>query len=324
MLKLLVKIGFLFTAAVGIIWLLSRNDNTRPLAQESVQRLQVAPEYTDLDYLFVGPSFTYAGLDPKQFTELGHSAFNLGTMDAGPWYCDLIVNDYIQTSGSPPKEILLCLSPLMFSNFADVWWRYPFHRYLNEPISQEEVIWEYRPLRTVHRMYRESAQKGALNLVWSGDPQREIDSLRQQLRDRLGYTYNDNGSDIDPRNTMADSNRLKPQLAIAKTYSQYLFVPRKTPDYFSMIERWQQQGIKVTIVEIPTCQTLPYYSKHFREQYAQVKELIAEKNIPFVAKQDFEHNPLYFGDIGHLNRYGGREYTRYVIEKLGLNTGNRE
>ena len=144
-----------------------------------MQRLSVAPEYTELDYLFVGPSFMYAGLDPKQFVAKGKTAFNLGTMDAGPYYCDLIVDDYLATSGSQPKEILLCCSPLMFSNFADVWWRYPFHRYLNTPVSHEQVIMDYRPLRTVHRMYRESAQKGALNMVWQGDPQQEIDSLRQ-------------------------------------------------------------------------------------------------------------------------------------------------
>lgn len=320
MLKLLIKIGFLFGFAVALIWGLSRFDNTRPLAQESVQRLSVAPEYTDLDYLFVGPSFMYAGLDPHRFEATGHKAFNLGTMDAGPWYCDLIVDDYMATSKSQPDEILLCLSPLMFTNFADVWWRYPFHRYLNTPVSHEQVLKEYRPLRTVHRMYRESAQKGALNLVWKGDPQHEVDSLRQQLRDRLGYTYVDNGSPIDPKNTMANEARFKQQEAIGKTYKDYLFVPRKMPDYLSMIEKWEALGIKVTVVEIPTCETEQYYVKSFIAEYNKLKDELVKREIPLVAKDDFAHNPLYFGDIGHLNRFGGREYTKYVLNKLGLTT----
>ena len=95
MIRLGIKIAVMFGLAAGLIWLLSRNDNSRPLAQESVQRLSVAPEFTELDYLFVGPSFMYAGLDPKQFDAVGQSAFNLGTMDAGPYYSDLIVDDAV-------------------------------------------------------------------------------------------------------------------------------------------------------------------------------------------------------------------------------------
>lgn len=318
MIRLGFKIAMMFACAFGLIWLLSRNDNTRPLAQESVLRLKVAPEYTELDYLFVGPSFMYAGIDPKPFTQRGYKAFNLGTMDAGPWYCDLIVDDYIATSGSKPQHILFCCSPLMFSNFADVWWRYPFHRYLNTPISQEEVILEYRPLRTVHRMYRESAQKGALNLVWQGDDPAKIASITQQLHNRLGYTYSDDGSPIDSANTMANPKRFAAQEKIGKTYKDYLFMPRKHTDYLALIEKWQNLGINVTVVEIPTCQTLQYYSSSYQQQYQTVLADLQKMEVDFVSKAEFAHNPLYFGDIGHLNRYGGREYTKHVIKNLGL------
>ena len=89
-----------------------------------------------------------------------------------------------------------------------------------------------------------------------------------------------------------------------------------------MIDKWQAQGIEVTIVEIPTCETLQYYAKYFREEYGKLRTDL-QSNYNFIAKDEFGHNPLYFGDIGHLNRFGGREYTQYILHKLGHNAPTR-
>lgn len=76
-------------------------------------RFKNAKEVEDVDILFLGPSTTYRGFDPRIFERSGYKVFNFGSSSQTPKQTNLVLNHYLDSLN--PKLIVYDVYPAVFN-----------------------------------------------------------------------------------------------------------------------------------------------------------------------------------------------------------------
>jgi len=248
--------GLLATTLFVSLWGLGRLADRRPSDDLNVARITVASQQTNLDYLFVGSSYTYSAVDPHQLTAAGLAAYNLGTPSAGPAYYELLLEDCLEALGSQPRHIVFEVSPLVFSPRSDRWADYPIHRRLTSPRSHEHVALRFRALREYPSMLVNSARK---ILASPADPAGVAQAMAE-AREQHGYL---------PSDAVFSERILKTNRHLYEPFRDAGFSETKRERLEAVLLRTTDAGSRVLLLEIPTFRLSEFFSSEHLRRYRE-------------------------------------------------------
>jgi hypothetical protein len=299
--------ALLFSAFLAIpILLISKLDNfdRQSSKNENIVKLRCKSTYDNVDMLFIGNSYTYSGLDVTLFDSASVKAFNLGIATAGPYFYELIINDYLNSTRQKPKVIFLLVSPMSFSSKADNFVSYPIHRYLDSPYSNEYLILKYLPVKTYVDLLSKSFKKGFENLL-------KFRTLRQkesQGCDRLMKTKG-----FIPSITTNNVEVVKKTEYLYNDLRDDHFEKKKGQFLLDLAEALKAQNIKVVFYSLPTNLLPGYFNESYMNDYdTYVGEIQASEFI----SADLPVNNQYFRNIDHLNSFGAKLVTHDILQQI--------
>ncbi len=296
----------LFLTLLSIVTLvLSKYDNLDKMVtnNNNIISLQQKSKFDSLDILFVGNSYCYSGIMPSLFDKNNIKTYNLGIATAGPYFYEIIINDYLEFVKSKPKSIFILTSPITFSSQADNFKVYPIHRYLERPISTEKIITQYDLELQYFDFLMKSVKKGVHNLFnWKKE------TKQNELIKSKGFLASSvSNNDKTTRN------------------SRHLYLPLKNEIFNQMkfeymikySNKLQKLGIEIVYYELPTNMLDEYFSEAYLKSYK-----IALKKLK--SKYKYVPNNLslknkYFRNIDHLNTVGARIVTHNLIDRIAKN-----
>jgi hypothetical protein len=307
---LLRLLAFIFIAFIGFYFTSKFDNSDHDFTNDNnVLSLKYKNRFDSLDILFVGNSYCYSGIIPQYLDSINYRTYNLGISTAGAFFYELVVNEYLKNCKQQPKAIYFLISPTTFSTFSDNFLAYPIHRYLEKPISNEEVTLKYNLHRTYIEMMHKSFKKGCKNILKN----RQKDDNYHELITSKGYIK---------------SNDVCTQKIINQT--QHLYYPLRS-NVFSdhklvyllkyLRELRDKSKIEVVIFDLPTYKLEDYFNSPFILKYDSIKNNF-KKEFKFVALDSTLSNSNY-QNIDHLNESGARVVTRRLINLIE-STQNKE
>ncbi len=260
--------------------------------------------YDSLDYLFMGNSFVYSGIDPIILDSSGYKCFNFGISTAGVSYYEILINDYLKNIKKPPKTILLLVSPMTFSSAADNWQAYPIHRYLISPLSNEYILFRFNTYREYLGTIRKSSVKGFkyLKSLITNNSASKRDSIFQNK----GFF---------PSKEVYTPQIYKNSVNLYKSFLKDEFPKDKVNDLIVMAKKYQNMNIRVLFFEMPAFKLHYFFSKEYMVSYNASLQQIKRNNFTIIpCKNDMDST--CFRNIDHMNNKGAEIYTRFLIQFL--------
>lgn len=301
------KLVLLFLPIALLLWLIAKWDKrliTNDL--KDVKRVLASAKFDSLDGLFVGSSYTYSGLNPRQFDTLGWKTYNLSIGGTGVYFIELIVEDYLKTHEQAPKRVIIDISPQTFSDQTDDWMAYAIHRHLLQPLSHEALVFRYAALGDYFKLLRKSAWQGWKNIGKSPIPLSfEEDSFDLYRGFYANYTRRNAA-------TKQQDARLLKGLKLAR------FESAKLRRLIWLIEDCKSQNIEVYWFIAPVKDLNPYYARPYLDAYeeavAVLRRLKTAIEIP-IDNTVFQNSD--YRNTDHLNVWGAEKLGRQVISTLG-------
>jgi hypothetical protein len=292
--------------------LMERLDSRVPSLDSNIIRLNRANKYDSLDYLFIGPSYNYCLIKPSMFDSIGINSYNIGIATAGVNYYEQILKNYLAHSKVKPKNIALSFSLITFSDIAsDNWDNYPIHRYLKEPLTNEEICLKYGAYNRYWNMMTKSLRKTVLG-IWENNKVSQTneynalinqpDSLKGYDKEPLSY-FNDSLY-------MADKTKYEPFLK--STFS----ISRKEK-LIEIVKSLEKNGIRVILLEAPTFRLKDFFDDQYKKNYEEFKHKLSSEKMNVVCIGNMD-NKKFYSNIDHCNENGANEYTKQLIKKLEL------
>jgi hypothetical protein len=288
---------------MAVIILLSQFDNRFDHTNTNVQRVKAAIAVSPKDYLFIGPSYSYGGIFPSKFDSMGKDVYVLGVASAGPYYYELMLEDYLKSCKRKPKTVFICIDLAIASSKLDNWSAYPIHRYLNTPVSNESIFIKYTSLGTYASMLRRSCYKSLAQFSFKSNSDVQL----KEMISNKGFS----GSE-EKLNTVI-YNKTK------YLYAEFLnseFDQLKVKCLFGLIDKLKGMGINVVLHEVPTYLLSQFMNEPYKKSYTDFKMKIIDKGIPLIIDQSNIHDSIYFSRIDHLNTYGAKTYTDFLIQNI--------
>lgn len=303
--KLLNKIILILLLSIVTFRIIGVFDNIA-FDNRDVARIKVSEQFKNLDYLILGNSHSYAGVDIAVFDSVGLKAYNLACPAAGPYTIKLVLENYLKTTNTPPKNIILNLGPEMFSPSSDVFEKYPIHRYLNPAISNEKLLFngmvgagEYG------KLFVKSAKQGAQKLLVTN--KKITESLIQ-------YNFLLKGFAVRP--TVYTESFYKKDFSKYKVFSGYDYDTKKENVFLSLLDYCHSLNIKVYLHPIPNNKLGAFLSPQLAQGYATLlNKLMVDKNVAVLIYPDY-FPEYWFADIDHMNNSGATIYTRFLLQKI--------
>jgi len=307
----LLKRGFGLVGVVfAIVFGISRFDNRFAPPDPNVVRMSVAAKFDKLDYLIVGPSYVYNAIDTRAFDRLTLRSYDLAVATAGPYYYELMINDYLGQTKVVPRTILLNISLITFCEESDNWINYPIYRYLHGPISNEDLFCRgYISMPEYVKITRASFKTGFAKLAGlDGKPGTGLEAVRLETERFKGFV---------PKDEVYSDAILRRNIAVYEQCLACEFLEKKEAQLFKVIEECQSRGIKVIINEIPTFMLENFFNDIYKVRYKRLRSIIIDRHINFI-----ENNLLLdrscFSSPDHMNTKGAEIYTAYLINRLGV------
>jgi len=291
--------------ACAPVFLLAQLDNAAAPTDLALQRIVCA--VPGVDYLFVGSSFTYSGINPLLFTERGLKAYNLGTPCAGVSYYHLLANDYVARTGTRPRTLLIEVTPVSFATGADDWKRYTIHRTLVEPRSHEEVALKYGLGTRYFELVRKSSVQGAQALARLARGQTRPEC--KKVLSTLGMVVSNTQDAPDGRR---DEAKFKETLL--DTYP-----PQKAEELITLAKSHRDGGERVVFHQPPIFARSLYFTPEFMAEYEEMLERLTKAGFEVIPPDDVaRYSPADRRNGDHLNSEGAEKYTEYLMGKLGI------
>jgi hypothetical protein len=294
------------------IILMERLDNRVPSLDSNVIRLNRANKYDSLDYLFIGPSYNYCLIKPSMFDSINVKSYNIGIATAGVNYYEQILKNYLAHPKAKPKNIALSFSLITFSDIAsDNWDNYPIHRYLQAPLTNEEICFKYGAYSRYWNMMTKSLRKSVLG-VWENNkiPQtNEYNSLIGQSDSLKGY-------DKEPINYFTDSLYQADKIKY-EPFLQSIFSVSRKEKLIGIVKSLKKNGIHVVLLEAPTFKLKDFFDDQYKIAYVNFKRELSAENINVIFVENMD-NKNYYSNIDHCNENGANEYTKQLIKSLRL------
>jgi len=297
---------FIFgTILILLLVFISKCDNldNKTSNNQNIIRLQNKSSFDNLDILFIGNSYCYSGIIPSYFDEVGITSFNLGTATAGPYFYELIINDYLEFTKVKPKSIFILVSPTSFSSRADNFSLFPIHRYLENPKTNEEIMLQYGLTNQYLNLFIKSIRKGIENLI----SKRTANEDNTVIEAKGWFTYKGINSDKMVRLTQSKYIPFKNE----SFNQQYFAYSRK------VVKQLEAKGIEIVFFELPTNMLEEYFNTQYLLSYKEAIERLKSNYIFF--SNDLKLENECFRNIDHLNTKGAEITTQNLIGKIKEN-----
>jgi len=293
---------FLFLILTTILFLsefdnLDKNSNSN----SNIVSLQRKSSVDDLDILFIGNSYCYSSIQPGLFNNIGIRSLNLGIASAGPYFYELVIDDYLSHVSKPPEAIFILVSPMTFSSQSDNFVEYPIHRYLENPISNLVISFEYKQFSELAKLYQKSLKRSVINIL-----------LTQPVVDYSSFLIN--------RGFIKNDNVVSEEI-IAADKSFYENLSNESIDLEKIrkleviVKNLETKGIRVILFELPTYLLRNYFNEEFLERYESVLTKKKMNNILFRLDETEFHANSY-RNIDHMNTTGSLIASKLLISKI--------
>ncbi|PBQ31515.1 hypothetical protein CNR22_06965 [Sphingobacteriaceae bacterium] len=299
---------FVFPLAL-LILALEMNDGLLPVANSSVARVKVAASTNALDYLFVGPSYFYNGIYTPAFDSVFKATFVLGVATAGPYFYEVVLDDYLACCKEKPKIIVLNLNPGSCSEIFDNWQLYPIHRYLNNPLSNEFVAYKYSDFGVYTSLLRKSIEKAGKSM-FHNKYQLQVD-FENAKEDAILYKGFLSSSEIVNDSIISAESHSYQKFKMAE------FSAVKANYFIELVKKYKKKNTEVKVLETPTFKLDDYLSENYKRQYSLFKKRMIESGIDFIPAPDDMNDYTYFSSVDHMNISGAKYYTNYLLTQLG-------
>jgi len=305
--KLLFKFAIFLGSILFFMITVGQHDNRHPLTDSNIIRLKVSGQFDGLDYLFLGSSYTYSGVVPQLFEKIDAKAYNLGIATASAHFYELLISDYMNSVSQKPKVVVLECSPMSFSSQSDNWISYPIHRYLSDPVSNEEILWRFNINKHYLLLIRKSFIKASENLRHYPFFSPSMDSRKyDEILRSKGYEKTEQ---IFSEKIYKENEKYYVGLRKDKIDE------RKVAMFISLIKKLQANGIEAVVVEMPTLRLKGFFSQAYLKDYDDFFSTLQAQGVHFI-RLAMPSQEDYFRDIDHLNYKGATLFTQMLIEKL--------
>jgi hypothetical protein len=303
--KLIYKIIFVLLLSIVPLRLIGIFDNT-VYDNRDVTRIKVSEQFKNLDYLILGNSHSYAGVDISLFDSVGLKAYNLACPAAGQYTIKLVLENYLKATGTPPKNIIINLGPEMFSPSSDVFEKYPIHRYLHPAVTNERLLLnEMIGVGEYGKLFVKSAKKGFQKIVSQNNKLEEL--LIKQTTNSKGFAL---------RPGVYSEALFKSDYNKYKVFSTYDYDTKKEKAFFALLDYCHSLNIKVYLHPIPNNKLATFLSPQLAAGYADLlNNLMLKKNVAVLIYPDY-FPEYWFADIDHMNNSGATIYTRFLLQKI--------
>lgn len=302
---------------IGTVFFLGRFDNLVVKNNiDSIYAIKTSAKYPALDYLIIGNSYAYSDISCFPFDSMGLKYYNLGIPAASVYYYDILLNDYLSHATTPPKNILMVLTPLMFVDASDNWTTYTIHRNLLSPLTNEYVTKKYKiPVKDYISLTRKSATNGVENLFAKLLHKRYLPNA--YCKDTRGYIIRKGET------TVADT--LNPPDAIWASIKDKHFLQDKADYLADLVVKLKGKGINVIFFEPPTIHTEKYFSADFLSSYEKCVEKIQAGGFHVIRKESFSNlvDLKNFTNVDHMNHVGAEPYTKGILNYILSNRYNK-
>ena len=259
--KFLINISSYLILLILLIFFIGKFDNIdkNTYTDPNLQRINNVSNYDSLDIIFLGSSYTYSGINSKLFLDKKISVYNLGEPAAGPLFYDLLINDYLSSDiKKKPKYIYILFSPLTCIDNTDDFTNFAIHRYLNSPISNEQIVSDFS-FYTIYPSLIINSFKKASSRILSFNRQKKIDSTR-------GFYYS-----IDKTNILTEKNEAESY----KKINQFVFNDFKFNYLQKVADNLIKNDMKVVFYFLPTNHLSNYLSKSLSTKYNNSKFILS-------------------------------------------------
>jgi hypothetical protein len=194
--KLGIKVAVFVIVFIVLMKLMGGFDNIdkQTSTNPNIIRIANAHRFDSLDILFVGSSASYSGVNPVYFDSMGLRTYNLSIAAAGPYFYELLVNDYIGSVKQKPKTVFILVMPNTFSEKVDDFYEIGIHRYLENSLSNEKIVQVYPDWTTYPYLLVKSFQKGVGNVLSMKKASAAV--IRKEIDDK-GFYRSDEQTSIE-------------------------------------------------------------------------------------------------------------------------------
>jgi len=298
---LIKRLLLFFLIAFLFLLLLSRIDNIdKKLSQDNnIVSIKNKSKFDSLDILFVGNSYCYSGIIPEIFDSINYKTYNLGISTAGPYFYELLLDEYLAQCQQKPKSIYLLISPTTFSCLADNFLAYPIHRYLENSFTNEYIAYKYKEYNEYDEILQKSIRKGFSNIFTVGMKKNEnFETLLSKGYCKSTQVYT--------------SNILKSTQALYYPLRKDNFSEIKFKHLLNYLENLNKiRNIEIVLFDLPTNELKNYYNSNFISNYNVGKSILSKK-YKFISLDSSLPNSC-FQNIDHLNYSGAQIVTNNLV-----------
>lgn len=280
----------------------------QPTVEINKQRMQLQEimKLDSLDYLFVGSSYVYSGINSRIFDSIQKRVALLSIATSGPYFQEFLIQDYLEHCTKAPDLVVLNVCLNSFSDISsDAWEFYPLNEFLTIRTIPERYLAGRMNLITYVKVKREQA----FSYSFKSKPVPDLveKEIKTSVRKNKGFILN--------KGQFNDSIYMKTK----SLYTHYLesdFSMKKKHTLFNLLNSLRNRNIKFKIIEIPTFKLGEFYDLEFKEDYEEVIKEMQDKFGTTVIRYQTKLPDTCFANIDHLNGAGATIYTQNLITKL--------
>lgn len=297
----IVILGLFFLVPVLII---SSYDiiESNAIGNRNLKTLRNKNNYDSLDILFVGNSYSYSSINPIYFDSLNISSFNIGIATAGVFFYELLINDYLQNVKKPPEIIFLLITPMTFSSKSDDFISHPIHRYLEDKISNFDIVFKYTGFESVVPLYKRSFKKGIKNIF----------KINISERQNLNLPYYKGHI---PSDKIINDKTIKSTEKLYLPFKNDHFNWEKVDLLIKIAENASEKDTEIVFFQLPTNLLDNYFSSEYLASYNKfLLKLKKEHNLILLDSGIFSEKN--YRNIDHMNSSGAKIATNQIIHFL--------
>ena len=303
--RLCFKICILISLSIVPMGIIGFFDNIN-FDDRNTVRIKVSERFKNLDFLILGNSHSYTGIDVRLFDSAGVKAYNLGSPAAGIITIRLLLENYIRNTGTIPKNIILNVGPEMFTPNCDIFDKFPIHRYLTPPMSNEQLLVEGSISINVYvKLFCKSAKQGFLKLMYKNKVKE--DSLILYDMRYKGYAM---------RSGIYSDSLYRTNYSIYSVFNHYNLDKSKEKLFFDLIKYCNSLNINIYIHDMPNNKLANFFNTELMKEYKDLlKRLEANKEVIVLSyPKSFPY--FWYADMDHMNMSGATVYTRFLLLKI--------
>ena len=297
-------LGFSLLTGIPILFI-SQYDNLDKLTSQNhnIISLQTKSLYDSLDILFVGNSYFYSSINTNYLDSLNVSSFNLGIATAGVEFYDLLLVDYFNNIDIEPKKTVLLITPMTFSSKSDNFISYPIHRYLENELSNLDIVFRYNKFDDLFLMYKESTFKAYKNIT------NKLPKLSNTKR------YNNKG--FKKSYEVFNENKISKTGHLYLQFKTDVFDLSKVDKLLQIAKGLKQKNTEVIFLELPTNILNKYFNTNYILGYQKAVDKI-KKSFTFISIESKLFSKSNYRNIDHMNVSGATIATKEIVRLLEL------